>query len=320
MNPGASTAVVIGCGGTIGGAWSIAALAALAEQTGWDPREAAILQGTSAGAEIVTMLGAGFSTDDLVAMQLEQPVDARLARHLADTPSSLPPLPWPQLPRPGTLGRRGGHLALTGLAPRGRGNPDWLGRLADAVTEPGQRWLPRTGVRLVSYRPDDDRRVAFTDSPGPTNPNLSGGATLSEALRASWASPAWMPPVEIDGRTYVDGGAASTASVDLIPADEADMIYVITSMAGLDDVHGPGVGGRLEATLLRRPMSAVLTQEVARVRARGTRVVVVSPTAPEMAELGANFMRRGRRGKAFAAARHSSVATVAAALAQDASA
>ncbi|WP_308221387.1 hypothetical protein [Gordonia alkaliphila] len=91
--------------------------------------------------------------------------------------------------------------ALTGLAPRGRANPDWLGRLADAVTEPGQRWPPRTGVRLVSYRPDEDRRVAFTGSPGPTNPNLSGGATFSEALRASWAIPAWMPPVEIDGRT-----------------------------------------------------------------------------------------------------------------------
>lgn len=31
------TAIVIGCGGTIGGAWAIAALHALAEQTGSSP-------------------------------------------------------------------------------------------------------------------------------------------------------------------------------------------------------------------------------------------------------------------------------------------
>ncbi|MFN3338465.1 MAG: patatin, partial [Dietzia sp.] len=46
---------MLGCGGTIGGAWTIAALYALAEQTGLDPRDADVLQGTSAGAELVTM-------------------------------------------------------------------------------------------------------------------------------------------------------------------------------------------------------------------------------------------------------------------------
>lgn len=45
-------AVAIGCGGTIGGAWAVAALHALQEQTGWAPREAAVLQGTSAGAAL----------------------------------------------------------------------------------------------------------------------------------------------------------------------------------------------------------------------------------------------------------------------------
>lgn len=310
-----ATAVVIGCGGTLGGAWSIAALHALAERVGWDPREAAILQGTSAGAEIATMLGAGFGIEELVDMHLGRPVDDRLARHLADTPPSLPPVPLPTLPRWSTLGRRGGHRALTGIAPRGRGNPDWLGRLAESVTPPGRRWLPRPGVRLVSYAPAEDRRVAFTDAADAVvNPNLSAAATLSEALRASWAIPAWMPPVPIAGRDYVDGGAASTASVDLIAADEAEVIYVITSMAGLDDVRAPGPGGWLESALLRRPMSAVLAREVAQVRARGTRVVVISPTAGEMAHLGADFMRRSRRAAAFDAARTSTAATVADAL------
>lgn len=68
------TALVIGCGGTLGGAWSVAALHALAEHLDWDPREADILQGTSAGAELATMLGAGFSVTELVDMQLGRPV------------------------------------------------------------------------------------------------------------------------------------------------------------------------------------------------------------------------------------------------------
>src|SRR5690606_37797065 len=68
------TALVIGCGGTIGGAWSMAALHALAQELEWDPRDAAIIQGTSAGAEMAVMLGGGFSSADLVDMQLGKAV------------------------------------------------------------------------------------------------------------------------------------------------------------------------------------------------------------------------------------------------------
>lgn len=300
------SALVIGCGGTIGGAWTVAALHALAEELQWDPREAAVLAGTSAGAEIVTVLGAGFPVTDLVDMQAGRPVDGRLAAHLADTPPSLPPLPRPVLPSPSALRAlgsvRGGHRALAGLAPRGRGDASWLGRLADAVCAPGATWVDHPGVRLIAYRPGDDERVAFT---GPAadcsaNPALSSAATLSEALRASWAIPGWMPPVVVDGQEHVDGGAASTASVDLVAEHEADVIYVITSMAGLDDVRAPGPGGLVEQALLRKPMSAVLRREIAQVRARGTRVVSISPTSDQLAHLGANFMLRSRREEAFA--------------------
>ncbi|MFT3660421.1 MAG: patatin-like phospholipase family protein [Gordonia sp. (in: high G+C Gram-positive bacteria)] len=309
-------ALALGCGGTVGGAWSMAALHSLAQALDWDPREAAIIQGTSAGAEIATMLGAGFSTQDLVDMQRGEPVDARLAAHLANTPPSFPPIPGLAMPNPRTLLRRGGHRPLVGLAPAGRGDASWLDRLAGAVCPPGKRWLDRPGIRLVGYRTDDDTRIAFTgpSEADPANPALSSAATLSQAMRASWGIPGWMPSVSVDGRDHCDGGAASTASVDLIGADEADVVYVIASMAGLDDVRGPGVGGLAEYTLLRRPMSAVLRREVAEVRRRGTEVVVVSPTADELGALGANFMDAGRRAAAFESSLVSTRATVAAAL------
>lgn len=303
------TALAIGCGGTIGGAWIVAALAELAEQTGWDPRRADVLQGTSAGSEIVTMLSGGYGVDDLVAMQAGRPNDDVLRRHLDDTPPSMPGLPRPGRLQPSTLWtRRGGHTRLTGIAPRGTGDTAWLRRLAEAVVPEGDTWLPQPGARLVAYRVDDGERIAF-GAPG------APSATADQALRASWAIPGWMPPVEIGGRTYVDGGAASTASVDLIGPDEADLIYVVAPMASLDAVRGPGVGGWIEQVALRAPMSAVLAAEVDRVRARGTEVVVLTPSARDMTGLGANFMNRARRQAAFDAVRSSVGANVAATLA-----
>lgn len=301
------TALVIGCGGTIGGAWAIAALDELTRQTGWDPAEATVLQGTSAGAEMVTMLAGGFTAADLADMQAGRATSPILRAHSAATPPSLPPLPGPARPRPSTLWtRRGGHAALTGIAPRGRGDASWLQRLADAVTADDGR-LPHPGARMVAYRVDDGARVAFG---APGAPEAGAG----EALRASWAIPGWMPPVAIEGREYVDGGTASTASVDLVARDEADLIYLITPMASAPAVRAPGIGGLAERALLRRPMSAVLDAEIATVCRRGTEVVHIAPGAADMAGLGWNFMNRDHRERAFDAARSTVAETVARAL------
>lgn len=302
-----TTALAIGCGGTIGGAWTVAALHALAEQTGREPRDAAVLQGTSAGAELVTILGGGATVDDLVAMHRETSADDRLRRHIADTPSSVPPLPVPRPLNPRLLGSQKGLAAATGIAPVGRGNADWLQRLADGFSDP-TGWVAHSGVRMVAFDYRRGERVAF-GAPG------APAATAGEALRASWAVPGWMPPVTIGGRHFVDGGAASTASVDLIAADEAETIYVITPMASEAGTCAPGLGGWLEHRLLRRPMSAGLDREVAAVRARGTQVVVIRPDAADLAGLGSHFMRRGRRRSAFEASMRTAPATVRRALA-----
>lgn len=287
-------ALVIGCGGTIGGAWIVAALHALQEQTGWDPREASVLQGTSAGAEIVTMLGGGASVDDLVAMHRGTSTDERLSRHIEATPPSLPPLPSPRLLNPALVHSQSGLAAATGIAPTGRGNADWLQRLASGFAGKSG-WLDHPGVRMVAFDYQRGERVAF-GAPGAPK------ATAGEALRASWGVPGWMPPVRIGDRTFVDGGAASTASVDLISHDDADLIYVITPMASESGVRAPGLGGFLEHRLLRRPMSRVLDAEVAAARARGIEVVVIQPDAADLAGLGANFMRRSHRRAAFESA------------------
>ncbi|MFL6110450.1 MAG: patatin-like phospholipase family protein, partial [Catenulispora sp.] len=70
----ASTAVrrglVLGGGGMLGAAWLTGALTVLSEAVGWDPREAEMLVGTSAGAVLAALIGAGASPRDLHEHQL----------------------------------------------------------------------------------------------------------------------------------------------------------------------------------------------------------------------------------------------------------
>lgn len=300
------TALVLGCGGTIGGAWMIAALRALTEQTGFDPREADVLQGTSAGAELVTMLAGGIGVDELVDMQRGRARDLRLREHVAATPPGRPPLPRLPLLNPGLLRTRSGLAALTGIAPTGRADASWLQRLAEGF-EVGA-WLPHPGARMVAYDVRAGERVVF-GAPG------SPIATVGEALRASWATPGWMPPVPVGDRIFVDGGMGSTASVDLITPEDADLVYVLAPMASEPGIRVPGPGGGLEYRMIRRPMSTQLHAEIATVRARGTTVIPILPTPVDLAGLPAHFMNSTRRVAAFESSMTTAPATVRAALA-----
>src|SRR5690348_15847833 len=61
--------LVLGGGGVLGASWIIGALSAVEEQYGWDPREADVIVGTSAGAVLGGLLGAGVTVETLVNHQ-----------------------------------------------------------------------------------------------------------------------------------------------------------------------------------------------------------------------------------------------------------
>ncbi|MFG1781971.1 patatin-like phospholipase family protein [Rhodococcus oryzae] len=284
--------LVIGCGGTLGAAWTVAALVAIRDSLGWDPREADVLVGTSAGAELVTMLGSGVGVDEILAMQLgEQPTHPALRDHLADAPGRMPPLPRlglgsPKLVRAGLRREVAPVTALSGLLPPGGGDASWLHRLAVGLN-PDRSWVPHPATWLVAMDYDTGARVAFGSPSAPE-------ATLSQALRASWAIPGWMPPVRIKGRRYVDGGAASTASADLLAPLELDELVVLAPMASTGTVRARGAA-RAERLVLRSWMSAGLDTEIAGVEAAGTRVIRLDATADDLAVMGPNFMDDRRR-------------------------
>src|SRR5437016_11641129 len=98
--------VVLGAGGFGGRAFHAGVLSALEEGTGWDPRDAEVVVGTSAGSQVGTALRIGISASDLAARIAGGPVSAegrRLFDRLGPAPDLAPT--WrdlvrlPQLPR-----------------------------------------------------------------------------------------------------------------------------------------------------------------------------------------------------------------------------
>ncbi|MFJ1807611.1 MULTISPECIES: patatin-like phospholipase family protein [unclassified Streptomyces] len=286
-----SRGLVLGCGGTLGAAWTIGALHSLQEALRWDPREADVLVGTSAGAEVAAMLGSGIGVAELLAAQLaSEEAPPELLRHFATPPRGVPPRPAALLGSP-RLARRalGGALpaltGLSGLLPRGRGDAAWLAAAADFLAPDG-KWVAHPATWLVATDFDSGRRTLFGH---PDTPPVA----LRDALRASWAVPGWFPPVRIGGRRYADGGVSSPASADLLVPCGLDEVYVVAPMSSPSPGRRAGLG-RAEA-VLRRVMTRTLSAECAALSAVGTRVIRIEPTAADLTAMGGNLMDPRRR-------------------------
>lgn len=304
-------ALAIGCGGTLGFAWTAVALEEVQRSLDWDVREAAVLVGTSAGSELVAALGSGRTPGDLLdALDGAAGADPVLACHVATHPGMLPPLPFPSLPAPGLvragLRNRTTYTALAGLLPRGRGDASFLRAYGDALADPATGWVAHPATWIVGADTRSGHRVAFGSAGAPH-------VGLGDAIAASWAIPGWFPPVTIGDRRYVDGGSSSSVSADLLLGQDLDEVVILAPMTTQGGVPGRGAS-RIER-LLRSQMTAGLDREVAALRAAGIRVIRVEPGAPELAAMGANFMDLRRRPATLAAARAALPATVATAVA-----
>src|SRR5438874_159707 len=75
--------LVLGAGGFGGRAFHAGVLAALEEGLGWDPRDAEVIVGTSAGSQVGTALRIGISAHDLATRIAGEPVSAEGSRIFA---------------------------------------------------------------------------------------------------------------------------------------------------------------------------------------------------------------------------------------------
>lgn len=291
-------AFVLGGGGVLGFAWMVGALTAIQHDLGVEPGPEDLIVGTSAGSVVAGLLGCGVDIDTIRRHQLGMPLpgDPSISwNYQADTGGSLPRRPglrpgsprlvWDGIRRPSTVPP---VVALSGLLPRGRGSLRPMhGMFESVLARTGSKSWPGRRTWIVATDYATGRRVVF-GRPGESS------ATLPEAVCSSCAIPAWYAPVQIQERSYIDGGTASNASVDLIPRDEFDEVYVLAPMAALQP-DSPRSPVAMVERRVRRAITRGIAADVAVLREAGVRVTLLTPGRDDLSVMGANLMNPNRR-------------------------
>ncbi|MHB1518260.1 MAG: patatin-like phospholipase family protein [Acidimicrobiales bacterium] len=293
--------LVLGAGGVVGQAYHAGVLAALHERTGWDPRSADIIVGSSAGSITGSLLRLGMSPADLAAMSLGSALSLEgetLVRRVLPDSKNLPRLEigswfrlW-RLPTPALLARvasrpwsiRPEVVAMTMLP---AGTIDLSDRAAPLHEMIGDHWPD--GLWICAVRRSDGVRVVFGRDGSPPAP-------LASSVLASCAIPAYFAPVTLNGVEYFDGGVHSPTNADVLRSRPLDTVVVISPMSTSTVPHG-----RPDA-LLRWTAHRRLEREIRKLEASGSRVVRVEPVASEIASMGLRPMEEARTVRVVEAA------------------
>jgi NTE family protein len=259
----ASKALVLGSGGITGAAWEVGLVAGLAAR-GVDLTGADLILGTSAGSLAGAQLTSGIPLAELYAAQCAPPevaVTATMGRLL--------------------MLRYGLAVFTPGTAARARKRLGRVARASPALDEADRRavigaWLPShdwPAQRLVITAVDADTGECATFGP-------ASGASLIEAVSASCAVPGVWPPVQINGRRWMDGGMRSAVNADL--AAGFDRVVVLAPLWR---------GVRVMPPALRQ------CQQLA---TGGSAVVLVTPNADSVTAMGNLLDSAGRAAAAQA--------------------
>lgn len=293
--------LVLAAGGSVGVAYHGAVLAAMEEHTGWDPRRAALVIGTSAGALTGAVLRAGVPAGDMACTSEGLP--------LSDEGARLAAVGRPRRPRPSIydalafrpvadfravihgLTRPWAHpraALLAAALPAGGIPTTAISSGIDAVY--AGRW-PEDPLWICAVDLRSGQRVVFG-----REPQLA--ATVGQAVAASAAIPAYFRPVPIGGRRYVDGGVHSITNLDLAAGAGLDLVIVLSPLT--QGFWPPALG---PVSLVREPLRARLAAEMSALRRTGVPVVAVHPGRAVVSAMGLNPMDAARRGAVSRATR-----------------
>ncbi len=290
--------LVLGAGGVLGAAWAVGALCALEEVHGFDPRTAEFIIGTSAGSVLAALLGAGVSPQQMRDHQFGLPIaDGPLAGFSWDYENATtrrPGVPKWFGPGSGKLIRSSATrlrqmpptAVLSGFLPQGSGSLARIGHLVEAFTPMGE-WSPHKNVWICAMNYQTGQRTVFGREGSPE-------AELAQAVQASCAIPAWFKPVVINSEQYVDGGACSATSVDLLAGLGLDEVYVLAPMVSFHMDRPEHLIAKLERRW-RVQVTKRCLREIEKVREGGTEVTALGPGPEDLEAIGANLMDVGRR-------------------------
>jgi len=275
--------LVLGGGGIAGFAYLTTTLSVLQQLTGWDPRDADVIVGTSAGANVGGFLRGGApigqSLDDIMTLPANPRSMERL-RELsgreADRNLRLLPTSLKMVAREATRGpfMRPSRI-LSGLLPNGNIRTDTIG---DRMFElHGSRW-PNTDLYITTVRLHDSERVVFgrdrTDIP------------VGTAVEASSAIPGYFRPVSIANFRYVDGGTHSPTNADVLSDRDLDLIVVVAPMS----VDSYSNGWMTTNGALRMFWRTQVQREVAELESQGHTVLLLEPSIEEARAMGPTMM------------------------------
>ena len=302
--------LVLGAGGVQGGAWLTGGLAAIAEETGWDPATADYVVGTSAGAMLGSLVAAGLPPWFMVAHSsgesFEGMTDAR-GRFAGDADRSggarfrlergaLPFFPGsPSLALRSLLRPRRHTPAglLSGWAPRGLISSEPLREIIRSSV-PGP-WSEHPNHWVVACDYSTGRRVSFGRKGAPQ-------ADLEDAVAASCAIPGFYRPVKIDGRLYVDGGIWSPSNLDVLRGQGLDLVICLNPTSSLEGFRAADPIAAF-GLLFNRASGRRLGAEARRLRSEGTEVVLIQPGRRDLDAMGVNLMSGRDRNRVIEVAR-----------------
>lgn len=291
---GPSIGLVLGAGGVVGQAYQAGVLAALQRETGWDPRTASVIVGTSAGSVTGTALRVGVPATDLAASLYGVPTSRRGGAILnLILPSDAGPLPTPSvrsllrpwdLPTPALVTRAARRplafrpdVAALILVPRGQIDLTERARGLDDLI--GDQWPD--GLRICAVRRSDGARVVFGRPDAPDT-------RLASAVLASCAIPGYFRPVTIDGTEYLDGGVHSATNADVLKTHALDLVVIVSSLSAPNG-DANGLDG-----FVRRAVHRRMQREIARLEEAGTVVISLEPAAESRRTMGLRAMAENR--------------------------
>ena len=262
--------LILGGGGVTGASYHFGVLMSLRMATGWDPNDAEVIIGTSAGAftaamvrgnrlDVGTLVGDSHTREDVTERM------RRLIFRRSRRPRGM--VRWvrrgllPGLTRPDlnlVLGSPGMY--------RTDGIVEWVeGSLGSMANE----W-PDASTVIVAYDLDARERAPFGTEATPD-------VAIKHAVAASVAVPFVFEPVKIEGRWYADGGVVSGTSADLVLAnpDPLDLLIVVAPLAASESRPG----ARFYEDLFDRVGRAALAAELRRIREEWphTEIIVLRP-------------------------------------------
>ncbi|WP_020524974.1 patatin-like phospholipase family protein [Catelliglobosispora koreensis] len=250
-------ALVLGGGGVTGIAWELGMLAGLSSLD-IDLSDADLFVGTSAGSAVASMVASG---------QLRERYEAQLAGPGGEQKARLGPLLLARyvyaMATSRTheqFGTRMGRLALK------TATVSAADRKAVIAQRLGLGDWPGKALKITAVDAHSGQFTVF---------EADSGVSLIDAVGASCAVPGVWPPAEINGRRYIDGGMRSAVNADL--ASGYQQIVVIAPI-----VRGGG------------PMTPAARQ-VAALRAEGSHVVLIRPSAAAIKAIGGNVLDPARR-------------------------